>query len=201
MRQILAIPAVYKLFARMVGAHRERLAFVREYVRPKPGDRILDIGCGPADIVEYLPNDVEYTGFDNNPAYIDFARGRYGERARFECQRVSEAKDLAERPHSFDIVLAIGILHHLDRDEAIAMFRIASQQLKRGGRLVTLDGCYVEGQSRIARHLLSRDRGEFVRTAGEYLALAKAVFDDVTASIRHDLLHIPYTHVALECKA
>lgn len=200
MRQLLAIPAVYKLFSRIVGADRERSAFVKEYVRPRPGDRVLDIGCGPADILEYLPAEVEYSGFDVNPAYIEFARERYGERGRFKCQRVSDAKEIAEQPHAFDIVLAVGILHHLDRDEAIDMFRVAERALKPPGRLVTLDGCYVEGQSAVARYLLSRDRGEFVRTADKYLALAKTVFDDVTVSIRHDLLHIPYTHIALECK-
>lgn len=199
MRHLLGVPAAYKLFSRLVGADRSRSIFVSEFVRPSAGDRVLDVGCGPADILEYLPK-VRYFGFDMSPAYVEFARKRYGDSGRFKCQRVSEASELADEPHSFDLVLAIGILHHVDRDEALEVFRIADRALKPGGRLVTLDGCYVDGQPALAKYLLSRDRGRFVRTREGYVELAKAVFDKVDVSVRHDLLRIPYTHIVLECE-
>ena len=54
------------------------------------------------------------------------------------------------------IVLAIGVVHHLDDAEAVKLFQLAHAALKSGGRLVTMDGCYVPKQSRVARHLLAR---------------------------------------------
>ncbi len=42
--------------------------------------------------------------------------------------------------------------------------RLARAALRPGGRLVTADGCYLDGQSRIARLLLKMDRGRHVRT-------------------------------------
>lgn len=198
LNSILEQPAVYKLFSALVGAQNSQSAFVNQYVRPAAGSRILDIGCGPGNILDHLPQ-VDYFGFDFNPSYIESATRRYGHRGQFFCQRVSEARVFLEQPESFDIVLAIGILHHLDDTEAIRLFDIARHALKKGGRLVTFDGCYVDEQSRAAKYLLSRDRGRFVRDEKGYAGLAKTRFDEVRVSIRHDLLHIPYTHIILEC--
>ncbi|MDP1997632.1 MAG: class I SAM-dependent methyltransferase [Gallionella sp.] len=198
LNSILEQPAVYKLFSTLVGAQNSQSVFVKQYVRPVVGNRILDIGCGPGNILDHLPQ-VDYFGFDFNPSYIESAVQRYGHRGKFFCQRVSEAQVFLEQPESFDIVLAIGILHHLGDAEAIHMLDISKRALKDGGRLVTFDGCYVDGQSHATKYLLSRDRGQFVRDEKGYTDLAKSRFGEVRASIRHDLLHIPYTHIIMEC--
>ena len=198
LKSILEQPFVYKLFSALVGAQYSISTFVNQYVRPAAGDRILDIGCGPGKILDHLPQ-VDYFGFDFSPSYIESATRRYGHRGQFFCQRVSEAQVFLEQPESFDIVLAIGVLHHLDDAEALQLFEIAWRALKKGGRLVTYDGCYVRGQSRAATYLLSRDRGQFVRDEQGYTSLARSSFDEVRASVRHDLLRIPYTHIIMEC--
>jgi SAM-dependent methyltransferase len=198
MKGLLERPALYRLFARVVGAERGRSLYVNQHVRPHAGDRILDIGCGPGDILDHLPA-VDYVGFDMNPSYIESARTRYGSRGQFNCTRVSDAGVFADQEETFDIVLATGILHHLDDAEAGELFGIAARALRKGGRLVTLDGCFVDGQSRVARHLLSNDRGRFVRRAEGYVGLARRAFDSVAAEVREDLLRIPCTHIVLEC--
>ena len=65
-----------------------------------------------------------------------------------------------------------------------------------------MDGVYVEGQSPIARYLLSKDRGEYVRSPKSYETLAKTAFASVRTFIFHNLsFPIPYTHIFLECIA
>ena len=66
--------------------------------------------------------------------------------------------------------------------------------------MVTLDGCYIQGQSRIARALLRRDRGKFIRDLSAYLKLADAHFNDVRSDVRHDLLSFPYTLLIMTCR-
>jgi hypothetical protein len=67
--------------------------------------------------------------------------------------------------------------------------------LRPGGRIVTLDNCFVRGQSLLAKILIKLDRGRFVRSPAAYAGLACGVFSGVTSDIRHDLLKpIPYTH-------
>ena len=198
LKSILEQPFIYKIFSALVGAQHSISTFVSEYVRPAASGRILDIGCGPGKILDHLPQ-VDYFGFDFSPSYIESATRHYGHRGQFFCQRVSEAKVFLEHPESFDIVLAIGVLHHLDDAEAMQLFDIAKRALKKGGRLVTYDGCYVHNQSRAAKYLLSRDRGQYVRDEKGYTSLARQQFNEVRVAIRHDLLRIPYTHIIMEC--
>jgi SAM-dependent methyltransferase len=197
LKDVLAQARVYSLFARVIGATRGRQLYVRRHIRPRSGDRILDIGCGPADILEALPA-VEYHGFDVSPDYIASARKRFGERGHFHVEAVNA--ELVKKYSGFDLVLATGVLHHLTDAEAVDLFRVAKAALKPGGRLVTLDGCFVEGQSPVARRLLKRDRGEYVRHEAGYVALARQVFGSVKPFVTTDLLRIPYTHLILECQ-
>lgn len=196
LKSILSLPVFYNLSQNLVGADKGRGIFTSEYIRGKVGDHILDIGCGTGEILDYLP-DVKYYGFDINPVYIDSARKIYGGRGSFACAHVSD-KILAELP-KFDIALAIGVLHHLDDDEVIGLCELAKSALKPGGRLVTIDPCYVDGQSAIARLIIRCDRGQNVRTEAEYVRLCKSAFETIQSTVRHDMYRIPYSHVILEC--
>ena len=198
LRAVLDSAAGYNIFQHLMGADRSRREFVRCYVRPKSGQWVLDIGCGTADILAYLP-DVHYYGFDSSQKYIDAARQRFGNRAALACTRVSESA--LEGIPKVDLALAIGVVHHLDNDEAVSLFQLANSALKRGGRLVTLDCCFAPGQSRIARFLIAHDRGQNVRDERGYKSLAEGVFPTVKTYIRHDMARVPYTHLIMECTA
>ncbi len=198
LRQLLSVAGIYSSFQRFVGGNVRR-RIVSEFLRPRSGDRLLDIGCGPADILPFVPGDVAYVGFDLSERYIAAARRRYGDRGEFHCQRVSASN--IDRFGTFDLVLALGVVHHLDDAEAVQLFELAAAALGPGGRLVTLDGCYVERQSRIARRMLDADRGGFVRWRPEYEALARQAFEDVEVAVVHDMLRIPYTHIVMTCHA
>ncbi len=194
---ILEIPVGYRLFRWMVGGESAWKTHLAEYVKPVPGNKILDIGCGPADVLNYLPA-VNYTGLDISPEYIRSAKKRFGARGRFCCGDVGLATIEGEQG-TFDLVLATGVIHHLDDAQAARLLDLARLVLRPTGYLVTYDGCYVPQQSRAARWLLAQDRGKFVRTREEYLWLASARFSKVESHLRHDLLRIPYTQLIMRC--
>jgi len=200
MRKILKFPRIYNLFSRIGGGDALAL-IVEKYIRPKEGDKILDIGCGTAEILPHLPS-VEYVGLDMDQTYIQYAKKRFGNRGEFFAKRLSTGVISELSLSGFDKVLAIGVLHHLNDDEAIQLFELASLALRPGGRLITLDGCYVKGQSWLTRLILSRDRGQYVRAKDAYLSLASTLFKDIHVSIHHNLpRRIPYTHIIMECTA
>ena len=199
MNIILKFPRIYNLFSRIVGGNA-RSVYVEKYIRPEEGDKILDIGCGTADILVYLPS-VEYVGLDMNQAYINYAKKRFQNRGKFLARRISKGIVNELSLFDFDRVLAKGVLHHLNDDEAIQLFELARSALKHGGRLITFDGCYVKGQPWLTRLILSKDRGKYVRTKDEYLSLASNLFKDIQVSIHHDLIRIPYTHIIMDCTA
>ena len=197
-RSLLAHPGLYSLFRRLVGRDGTRLVYAREHLRAEPGQRVLDLGCGTGDILQFLP-DVRYLGYDISERYVEHARRRFGQRGEFHCAGITE--DMPVETSSFDLAIAHGVLHHVDDATATSLFRVARRALVPGGRLVTFDGCFVEGQSAAARLFLSLDRGEHVRELAEYERLARTSFEHVHASVRHDLIRIPYTHLVLECTA
>ncbi len=197
-RRLLGIPALYSLFRKFVGRDIYRRQYAERHIRAQPGQHVLDIGCGTGDILDFLL-DVQYVGFDMDPDYIKAARQRFGSRGTFFCEPVSEGVNV--QPQSFDVVIAHGVLHHLDDDEARSLFRIAFAALKPGGRLLTFDGCYTDDQTWLSRFFVSRDRGRHVRSREAYEELAKSVFSNVNASVHHGLIRIPYTHLIMECTA
>jgi SAM-dependent methyltransferase len=195
--RILSNPTIYRLMNSVLWGTRSSEIFVKDYIRPNTGDKILDIGCGTGDILEFLPS-VDYWGFDQSEEYINSARTRFSGKGRFFCKKVS--RDAVPGKDIFDIVLACGVVHHLTDDEAGEMFELAYTLLKSGGRLITLDGVYMPDQSCFVRLLLSNDRGKYVRSQEQYRTIAKNFFTDIRVSVRSDLLRLPYTHIIMECK-
>lgn len=198
--KILAHPVAFKGFYRLIGAARGRRLFAANDIRARPGDRVLDLGCGPADILRELP-EVDYQGVDLSPGYIESARRRYGERGTFTCQGVEDflARGGGE---PFDIILAIGLFHHLDDGQAETLVRGAARRLVPGGRFVSIDPCYADGQGRIERYLLDSDRGDFVRRAEGYRSLAALAFASVEVTINSKALRLlPYSNCTLQCRA
>jgi len=196
LRAILSDARVYQWLQDLLGKH-SRQHLIDRYVRPSPGQLLLDVGCGTGEISRYLPEGVRYIGVDMSSKYIDQAKARHGDRGRFVCSSLSDVdfRQLA----SPDIILAKGLLHHLDDDEAIELFRQAAAVLRPGGRMVTIDPCIVPTAHPVARWIIAHDRGQNVRSPQEYAALAKQVFESVHLSQRNDLLRLPYNHAILEC--
>jgi SAM-dependent methyltransferase len=196
-RAILSYPWVYNAFQTLMGAAQVRQYLVEQFIQPESGEKILDIGCGTAEILAYLPKDISYYGFDISEQYIAAAKKHYGTRGSFSCGLLDD-NALIDLP-VFDAVIVIGVLHHLDDDLAIKVFQLAKKALRSGGRIITIDGCFSPDQNVMARFLISQDRGENVRDAEGYRMLTdQAAFQKVTGTLRHQPW-IPYTHWIMEC--
>lgn len=194
-RAVLANPSVYELWSSLVGGKKARRTIVAEHLRPDAGDELLDLGCGPAELLAHLPDGTRYSGIDISPEYIARAHERHGTRGRFE---VADASQLALGTRRFDLVFAVGLLHHLDDAQAVRLMRDVAALLTSTGRFVSVDPVYTDRQNPFARAVIRRDRGRHVRTVAQYEGLARSGFASVRTVVRTDLLRIPYTHCVMQ---
>lgn len=193
--RLTQIPRLYTMLQHALGGPRTRQIVTDRYIRPFEGARILDIGCGSASLLPEL-GAVRYTGIDSNPAHILEARTLHGERGRFLVGDAEALEDQFEPP--FDIIMAIGVLHHLDDAVVGSLAAFAARMLGSGGRFVTIDPAFTDRQNPVARFLASRDSGQNVRQIKAYQALLEPHFPMLETEVRHDMLRVPYTHCIMQ---
>ena len=192
--RLITVPSIYKGLMFSLGAHRAMSRYVDEVLQPRSGNKVLDVGCGPASVLAYLPS-VDYTGIDLNEKHIAHARQVYGDRGRFIVGNV--AHDLKQEERAFDLINVSGLLHHLDDEEAAALFRSLRRLMKDDGRLITLDPVWLSGQRTAVKLINWLDSGMNIRTPEEYRGLLSGLDFDVETRVLHDLLRIPYDHVIM----
>jgi 2-polyprenyl-3-methyl-5-hydroxy-6-metoxy-1,4-benzoquinol methylase len=101
--------------------------------RIPPGGRVLEIGCGTGLLTEVLGKaGIRLTAIDVSPDLIRRAAARVGERSPVAFS-VQNAYSAGLKDASFDAVVGISVLHHLELAAALAEFR---RLLKPGGLLL-----------------------------------------------------------------
>ena len=197
LRQTLSNVGLYIAVQKGIGADRVRYRCLEE-AELKPGQRVLDVGCGPAYYFGRLP-EVEYVGFDTSEPYVAYARKHYGQRGDFRCEILTA--DHLDDLGQFDAVLLFGLLHHLSDEQCATLLDLSARALAPGGRVVTCDPTLHEGQTRISRWMSENDRGEYVRKPAVYDKLARASFGQAETTVLDTLSRIPTSHYMMRLTA
>jgi SAM-dependent methyltransferase len=192
--RLITIPSIYKKLMFSLGANSGIMRYVDEALQPKVGMKILDVGCGPATVLSYLPA-VDYTGIDLNEKHIAYARQRYGDRGRFIVG--SAADDLKQEEQTFDLINVSALLHHLADNEAVSLFTSLKRLLKADGRIVTIDNVWLPNQRAMVKLINKLDSGTDIRTPEGYLRLLSGLGFDVQTRVFNNLLRIPYDHFVM----
>jgi ubiquinone/menaquinone biosynthesis C-methylase UbiE len=132
---------LYDFIAKLLGADRARQTLF-DLAPLRPGDRVLDIGCGTgtfATILKQRSPGVEITGLDPDPKALARAR-RKAEQARVSVRFDQGFADSLEYPAmSFDVVFSSFMFHHLQGSNREKTLREVRRVLKPGGSFYLLD--------------------------------------------------------------
>jgi SAM-dependent methyltransferase len=196
-KRALAVPLVFESYQSQIGAPACHRRFIREYVSPRAGEAILDVGCGTGVSLDFLPQPISYVGVDLSESYIQRANAQHGNQGAFFAADATVAVPQIAGP--FDRAFAFGVLHHLSDGQVAGLIGNLVAWLKPGGSFTSIDPCFTQPQNAIARYLIRNDRGQFVRTPEALCGLFADKFS-VDAEVVTDMLRIPYTQVILRMK-
>ena len=201
-KKILDIPIVYSTFQRIVKTPKYEaiLTHILGSSLTK-GQRILDFGCGPGDLLERFV-EVHYLGIDPLARCVKVAQEKLKKlKINGEVKQGDHDSLLNLEPNSFDLIIAIGVLHHMPDSDAQAFLNYSANLLKKEtGRLVTLDPCVFNTQSYVSRFMVLRDRGRFVRKENEYKELVELKYKDVILNQHTNILRMPYDLLEMTAK-
>lgn len=148
-------------------AQADKLDHICRKLRLKPGERLLDIGCGWGAMLIHAVKHYGVTGHGVSLSEAQTALARERIRAQGLEDRITiEVKSYADLTGSFDKISSIGMFEHLGVRNHDAYFTAVQRLLKPGGIYL---------HHAITRRMKKDKRG-WQRKGAEYKALLKYIF-------------------------
>jgi ubiquinone/menaquinone biosynthesis C-methylase UbiE len=141
---ILLTPRRYNVMLAVVFGGRRRALDARLAAASGagPGDRVLDVGCGPGHLARRLAGIVgprgHVLGIDASAPMIAYATARRRRPATCEF-RVALGQELPLPDASIDVITSTFAMHHIPRDARTAALTHMYRVLRPGGRLLIAD--------------------------------------------------------------
>jgi SAM-dependent methyltransferase len=147
------------------GLYRRRISLLRRWDVLDEAPSVLDVGCGIGQYAALTTG--PYLGVDMTERYIRRARHRVRHQPGREF-RTADVMALESERQTFDIVLMVDLLHHLDDAVCEEMLAIAARLSRR--YVISFDPI-AEQSNRAGRWIVDHDRGTHVRSQVDYDAL------------------------------
>jgi len=165
-------PAFFSLLRKVIEINFiKQKKIIREVFNLNSGNKILDIGCGTGEFAG-LFSKCDYCGIDISDKYIKYAAKK--NKGNF---KVMDATSLRFSDNSFDYVLIMAILHHLDDNNVNKLLLEAKRVLKPGGKILIMEDAKVEKlENLLIKFIQKFDKGEFIRTPEQYKNIIKNFF-------------------------
>ncbi len=106
--------------------------FLNQKVRFNKNTKILDIGCGRANIISALQNKYK---FQEKPIGLDIVENK-GLKRNIIFKKIDGNDYLKRKKEKYDLILLKQTIHFFSSSELKVLINIAKKRLKRGGKLL-----------------------------------------------------------------
>lgn len=138
--------------------------------------RVLDLGSGNGYLCEFF-NPSSYVGVEIGPGLVREAKEKYP-KYHFQTGDITNL-NLKKK---FDLVLVIGVIHHLSNQDFGKALKTISKHLSLKGRALIVEAIPPISKFNIIGKLIrSLDRGEYVRPISDYKTRMKKNFKIIKA--------------------
>ena len=176
------------LDATLEQAQEEKFDLVCRKLGLRPGQRLLDVGCGWGGVVLHAVKNYGVTaiGVTLSAQQASYVQHRIAD-AGLEGQAQVRFQDYRDVPESgFDAVSSIGLTEHIGSKNYARYFRFLKSRLRPGGRL--LNHTITRTDSQAKTHYRNGFINRYVFPDGELVATSRimAVMEDEHFEIRHE---------------
>ncbi len=165
-------PALFSLLRKIIEVNfSEQKRIIKETFDFNNSKKILDIGCGTGEFAD-LFSKFDYYGIDISAPYI-----KYAAKKKSGSFKVMDATELEFSDNSFDYILIMAILHHLDDDKINKVLSEAKRVLKPGGKILVMEDAKIaKFENFVIRFIQKFDKGDFIRTPEQYKNIVQKYF-------------------------
>lgn len=194
--QILNHYFFYNLYQDLIGSKHFLGILINDYVKPKQGQKILELGCGAGNVYDVFPEkNLCYIGIDYSKNYISHAKKKFPEQS-FICADVTQdiiAEDI------FDTVFAEAIISALPDNQIVKMFGHLKNICDDNTKIIFSDMNYRDSAPKFQCFLMKHERNQFIRSKSEYIKLLTDFFVINNISVIKHPYRIPYEKIIFEC--
>jgi len=145
-----------------LGFKRQK-AIIKKSLGAAQGLKVLDIGCGTGEFFSCFDS-AGYIGIDIFAAYIAYAQRK--NQGNFQ---VMDATSIQFPDNSFDFILIMAILHHLDDNAAKKVVREAVRLLRPAGKILIMEDARIPRLENFLTRFIQRyDKGAYIRSPEDY---------------------------------
>lgn len=115
---------------------------ITDYINPKAGDKILDVGTGTANLALTIKRKfpkVELIGVDPDAKILEIAKRKITKEKPSISLVQAVAQDLPFKNNTFDFIVSSFVIHHIPRPFKKQTFLEMKRVLKRNGEAVVVD--------------------------------------------------------------
>ena len=194
---LLANKYAYASYQFCVGGTRYRDKLVKANVLKFTPTQVVDMGCGPGNSLNAIPQSTTFIGIDLSTEYLELALKNRATSTLIHGDVVDSEWMESFEHKAESLYFAMGLFHHLSDEQLFKMFSNLYRYFPSAAKIFSVDPTIVPSSSRVARWFANNDRGRYIRDPEGLSRILRETGFESKASLASNSFNIPLDTVEL----